>query len=183
MADAMIIERPRVDWSAVVAGAFVATAIATVLGLFGSAFGKAGIVVLSGVWEILTPLVAGFVGAVVAAALANRAAYLQGVLVWALSIAFAGALMAVTAGSMRAGAAQNGAAGPSGTVIALGGLAAILGLVGALIGAAIGNTLEGRRSRGVEERTVAGREYAHTTGAETARPVARPGAEPPELRH
>lgn len=183
MAETIMIERPRVHWSAAVAGAFLAAATATVLGLFGAAFGKAGIGVLSGVWQILTPLVAGFVGAVVAAALASRAAYLNGILVWALWVAFAGTVMALASRPLGTGAAQGVSAGPSGTTLALSGLAAILGLVGALVGSAIGASLDGRLIRRAQERPLGSREYARAATSEAVKPASRTSSEPPELRH
>lgn len=186
---AMTIERPRVQWGAAVAGAFFAVAIATVLGLFGAAFGRAGATVLSGVWQILTPLVAGCVGAVIAGSLGERrAAYLNGVMVWALGVAYAGVLLAASAsGSSTGMASQWMVVGSSGTTLALGGLAAILGLVGALIGSAIGGSLEGRIVRRAEARpTTEERAYPGYTPEQAAAaptPDTRPPAERPELRH
>ena len=185
---AMTIERPRVQWGAAVAGAFFAVAIATVLGLFGAAFGRAGATVLSGVWQILTPLVAGCVGAVIAVSLGERrAAYLNGVMVWALGVAYAGVLLAASASGASTGMiGQPMVAGPSGTTLALGGLAAILGLVGALIGSAIGGALEGRIVRRAEARPATEEPAYHPAySAEQAAaptPDTRP-AERPELRH
>ena len=188
MAEAMFVER-RVHWGAAVAGAFFAAAIATVLGLFGAAFGRAGITVLSGVWQILTPLVAGFLGAALAAMLAGRSPYLHGGLVWALCVTYVGAVL-VIAGSAGRGAGETSAAarmaaGPTGTTLALAGLAAILGLVGALIGSAIGGSLEGRIARRAELRTGAPQRtyapgYTAGTAASTREP---PRTEPPEMRH
>jgi hypothetical protein len=189
-------ERAQVHWGAAVTGAFFAVAIAIVLGLFGTAFGlgaqssgSGGLAVLSAVWGVLTPLVAGFVGAAIAAGLAGRpGAYLNGTMVWALGLAYAGLLAAVSAPARlgsAAGAASQ-AIQPGGGGMALAGLAAILGFVGALIGSAVGSTIGERVRQRAELRVPVGeRGYRPTYRTEEAAAPGRgtPPAEPPELRH
>ncbi len=185
MATMTIERRPFVHWGASVTGAFFAVAIATVLGLFGAAFGRAGATVLSGVWQILTPLVAVCAGAVIAVSLSERrGAYLNGLMVWALGVAYAGALFAASAPGARV-AGERMVVG-SGTTLALAGLATILGLVGSLIGSAIGSSLEGRIARRAEEMAATEERGYHPTF--TAEPTSPPPSEVrpterPELRH
>lgn len=184
----LTIERARVHWGAAVAGAFFAVAIAIVLGLFGAAFARAGFNVLAGVWQILTPLVAGFVGAAVAASfVGRRGAYLNGLMVWALGLAYAVVLATISARSVGTGAAAGQqAVGASAGMLALGGLAAILGLVGALIGSAVAGTIERRIARRAEERPPSGeRAYREPyTVEQPGAPVrGTQPAEPPEMRH
>jgi len=185
-----ILESSRVRWGPPVAGAFVAIAATFVLCAFGAAFGVAaqspasGLAVLSGAWLVLTPLASLFLGAVIASALGHRRrAYLNGLLVWSICVAYAALLLAASAG-FRAQAGWT-----EGTVPGLWGLAACLGLVGALIGAPIGRALAGRR-RAIEMagRPEIGQEAAGPEGtpAAVARSGTRPAApagEPASMRH
>ncbi|HZZ83422.1 MAG TPA: hypothetical protein VFE30_02705 [Anaeromyxobacteraceae bacterium] len=112
---------PRVNWAPVIAGVFCAIAAHVVLGLFGAAFGFASrpadssaIGVLAGVWSILAPLVASFIGAWVAVRIARdgepASAFLDGAMVWCIGI-IAGALFltgVMGAGALTAGSAAGG---------------------------------------------------------------------------
>src|SRR5688500_15922591 len=102
---------PRIQWAPVLAGVFFAIALHVLFGLFGVAFGfGAGAANSDGagagaaIWGALTPLLATFVGAMVAvrcaSALSARSAQLHGMLVWCIGI-IAGAIFLT--GSMAAG--------------------------------------------------------------------------------
>jgi hypothetical protein len=175
---------PRIHWGAVIAGALVAIAVQVVLGLFGIGFGFAAesadsgaLGVVSVVWNLLVPLVASGLGAIMAVRMASASApvsaYLHGAIVWSIGLLVgaiflsntlaAGVLSSPdstravsrpTAGrSMTDDQAKTAAAGS-----ALGGLAAIFGLIGAIGGAEIGRReltgefLSGRRHRGYAPR-------------------------------
>jgi hypothetical protein len=115
---------PRVQWGPVVAGVLCALAVQVVLGLFGAAFGFAarpadskGLGFLAATWALLTPLVASFIGAVVAVRVAGdrreAGALLHGALVWAIGVV-AGAIFltgAIASGGMTAGTALSGNVG------------------------------------------------------------------------
>ncbi|BDG08090.1 hypothetical protein [Anaeromyxobacter paludicola] len=112
---------PRVNWAPVIAGVLCALAAHVVLGLFGAAFGFAArpadssaLGVLAGIWGILVPLVASFIGAWVAVRIAHDAqpasAYLDGAMVWCIGI-IAGAVFLASAlgtGALTAGSAASG---------------------------------------------------------------------------
>jgi hypothetical protein len=194
---------PRVEWGPVIAGVLCAVAAQIVLGLFGVAFGFAsrpaassGLGVLAGVWEMVTPIVASFVGAYVAVRIAGDrgepGALLHGAMVWCIGL-IAGALFitgSLASGAMTAGAAASGNAGvdaiarhgdagnparaqstaseaargaSAGTGAA--GVAALLGLGGALLGAA-----SGRRTVTGEG---AGRHHGRTSEGRPTGPVGR----------
>ena len=156
----------RVHWGAVVAGAFSAVAAGIILGLFGAAFGLGGLGVLSGVWEVVTPLVATAIGAVVTVSMTGRrGAYLNGIMVWCVALvagvlvlggfgAF-GALGTAALGAAKEAGARSIAAEGAAARVALTALAAILGLVGAGVGSAIGVLTMGRRT-GVSMATTLG---------------------------
>jgi hypothetical protein len=113
-----------VQWGPVIAGVLCALAAHVVLGLFGAAFGFAaspadskGLGVMAGIWALLTPLVASFIGAMVAVRIAgdrhDAGALLHGVLVWAIGL-LAGAIFltsAIASGGMMAGTALSGNVG------------------------------------------------------------------------
>ncbi|HVO19251.1 MAG TPA: hypothetical protein VMU15_08345 [Anaeromyxobacter sp.] len=185
-----LLKSSRVRWGPPVAGALVAIAAAFVLCAFGAAFGAAsqsptsGLAVLSGAWLVLTPLASVLLGTVIASALdRRRRAYLNGLLVWSICVAYAALLLAASAG-FRAQAEWT-----QGTMPGLWGLAACLGLVGALIGAPIGRILAGRRGAiEMTGRPEIGQETAGQEGAPAAaaRPGTRPAApagEPASMRH
>jgi hypothetical protein len=165
----------RIHWGPVITGAFLTVATGVVLGLFGTAFGLGNLRVLSGIWLILTPLVAAFIGAWVAVGMAGRAgAYANGIMVWAVSLAFwalfmAGAFAVGGTAAGRAGA-QGAQAAASGAALA--GLASILGLVGALIGSAMGAATVERRAAAVARRPAEAyrEERAYEAGRGEARP-------------
>jgi hypothetical protein len=165
-----------VQWGPVIAGVLCALAAHIVLGLFGTAFGLAAapadskaIGIGAGIWGLLTPFVASFIGAWVAVRIAgdrwDASAMLHGALVWCIGV-IAGALFlagtvgtsAITAGTAASGnvgartierrdtpanrsraearaedTAKGAAAGTG-----LAGVAALLGLAGAALGAATG---------------------------------------------
>jgi hypothetical protein len=167
---------PRVQWAPVIAGVLCALAAHIVLGLFGAAFGFAaspadskGLGIGAGIWALLTPLVASFIGAMVAVRIAgdrqDAGALLHGTLVWAIgliagalfltSTLASGAMSAGTAASgnvgarqvekrdtpanrARAGAAAEDAAKGAAAGTGAAGVAALLGLLGAGLGAAMG---------------------------------------------
>lgn len=182
---------PRVQWASAIGGALLAVAIAIVLGLFGVAFGLAGqvpgsqgLALLSGVWKILTPLVATFAGAALAASMVGRRdAFLTGVMVWCMSLAFAASL---AGGASLLGMMPRGQA-LSASGAALLGLSAILGFVGALGGAAAGVAADQRRATPRGEAAGTGDLRRSGSRPEMAQPAgaargAQPG-EPPEVRH
>jgi hypothetical protein len=115
---------PRLQWSAIIAGVFVALAAHVVLGLIGAALGFAAepadssaLGAGAAIWALLTPFVASLIGAWVAVRLAGAfdeaGSNLHGVLVWCIGL-LAGALFltgAMATGAMTAGAAASGNAG------------------------------------------------------------------------
>ena len=220
---------PRVQWGPVITGVLCALAVQIVLGLFGVAFGfasapaESNLGVLAGIWGLVTPIVASFIGAWVATRIAaDRAeagAYLHGALVWCIGL-IAGAVFitgSLASGAMATGTAASGVGArvverrdtsanraraedaARGAAVGTGaaGVAALLGLGGALLGAAVGRrtvmggTLIGRHGR--FERRELRREYGHgqesgvaygERGAVTTRPPGmgeRP--EDPGLHH
>jgi hypothetical protein len=173
---------PRLHWSAVLAGVFVAIAAHIVLGLVGAALGLAAepadseaVGAAAAIWALVTPFVATLLGAWLACRMAGaddeRAATVHGVLVWCVGL-IAGAIFltgTLASGAMTAGTAASGNLGPAQRMMApdparsgraearteeaarraaagAGGaaLAAISGLLGAVVGAG----LAARRSRG-----------------------------------
>lgn len=128
---------PRVEWGPAITGAFCAIAGAIVLGLFGEAFGAGGLGVLSGIWLVVTPFVATFIGAAIAAAMGDgQDAYPTGIMVWCISVV-AGALLIADVGASRmAPGIVRLPANPG--ALALAGLSAILGLLGAAVGSGVG---------------------------------------------
>ena len=144
---------PRLQWSPVITGVLCALAAQIVLGLFGVAFGFAAasagraLGVLADVWGLVTPLVASCIGAHVAVRMTGEqrdaSVYLHGAVVWCIGL-IAGAIFINTG---KSAVEVTGAAG----------VAALLGLGGALLGAATGKRamsswgqdarLGGRRAR------------------------------------
>lgn len=157
---------PSVRWGAIFAGALVALAVYMVLMMFGTAIGisaapadSRGLGVGGAVWGVLTPLVAYFCGAYVATRVAGAlkpgAAHLHGVVTWGMGIVMSGVLMAgvlggVMSGAMSGAGAASGrgtalddnqadsAAGRAAAAAGMLGVSGVLGLVGALVGAAAG---------------------------------------------
>jgi hypothetical protein len=115
---------PRVQWGPVIAGVLCALAVHVVLGLFGAAFGIAaspadskGLGVMAAIWALFTPLVASFIGAMVAVRVAGdrqeAGALLHGALVWAIGLV-AGAIFltgAIASGGVTGGTALSGNVG------------------------------------------------------------------------
>jgi hypothetical protein len=115
---------PRLHWSAVIAGVFLALAAHIVMGLVGAALGFAaepadsrGVGAAAAIWALATPFVATLLGAWLAARMAgaedDRAANVHGVLVWSIGLV-AGALFlagTMAAGAMTAGTAASGNVG------------------------------------------------------------------------
>jgi len=131
----------RIRWESVIAGAFCAVAIQVVLGLFGAAFGfeggGAGVRALPAVWEVLTPLVAVLIGSAAAVSLGGRRnAYLTGFMVWCIFLTAVAFYLSRDIGAVTARADAIGLTGASAPALA--GLAALLGLAGAIVGSAIG---------------------------------------------
>jgi len=141
------VDMPRVHWGSVIPGAFCAVAIQIVLGLFGASFGfgveragSAGLKALSGVWVILTPFVAIFLGSAMAVSLAGRRnAYLNGFVIWCISMAAVAFYLGRDLATVTARAEAIGLTGAAAPALA--GLAALLGLTGAVVGSAIGKRL------------------------------------------
>jgi hypothetical protein len=126
----------RVEWGPAITGAFSAAAVAIVLGLFGGAFGAGGLGVLSGIWLVVTPFAATFIGAAVAGAIAERRdVFPTGVMVWCISLV-AGALIIADIGALMAHGTEQLVVYPG--ALALAGLSAILGLLGAVVGSGVG---------------------------------------------
>lgn len=177
----------RVSWNAIITGFFCNIALQIALGLFGAALGALGRTVGLGwsvagaLWGLAVSIAASFIGAAIAVRVAHAAsiasAELHGVLVWCLGLIAAFVLF---------GLAMPGLGGtPAGRLTSAGGLAiaglsSVLGLLGAIGGAAAG-----RRAIGVEPRrepSAAG--YGEGQVPRTAPP--REGyypAQPPGERH
>jgi hypothetical protein len=188
-----------------------------------------GVGVLAAIWGLATPLVASFIGAWVAVRIAadreERGAMLHGALVWCIGLV-AGAVFitgSLASGAMTAGMAASGNVGlrtierrdtPGSRARASAtaddaakgaggaGVAALLGLGGALLGAATARravTGEGRgRSRRrhardeVQRRADVAREFPtatgvaygdRTTGSVATRPTGEGSTEDPTLHH
>jgi len=174
---------PRLHWSAVVAGVFLALAAHVVMGLIGAAIGLAAepadseaLGAGAAFWALLTPFVASLLGAWLAVRLSGErdgfGSSLHGILVWCIGL-IAGALFltgTLATGAMSAGTAASGNLGAAQRMVggtpargpradearsdqagkagaaATGGaaLAAIAGLLGAVVGAGLAT----RRGRG-----------------------------------
>lgn len=112
---------PRLHWSAVIAGVFLALAAHVVLGLIGAALGFAAqpadsraLGVGAAIWALITPFVATLLGAWLAIRLSderdNASGYVHGILVWSIGL-IAGALFltgTAATGAMTAGTAASG---------------------------------------------------------------------------
>jgi hypothetical protein len=118
---------PRLSWSAVIAGVFLAVAAHIVLGLVGAAIGFAaepsdsrGVGAAAAIWALLTPFAATLLGAWLASRMAGagedkRSANVHGILVWCVGLV-AGALFltgTMAAGAVGAGTAASGNLGPA----------------------------------------------------------------------
>ncbi len=140
----MEVSLPRIRWGAVIPGAFCAVAIQIVLGLFGAAFGfggesagAAGLMALPAIWEVLTPLVAVFIGSAIAVSLGGRRnAYLNGFMVWCIFLSAVAFYLVRDLGTLTARAEAIGLTAASATALA--GLSALLGLTGAFVGSSVG---------------------------------------------
>ena len=167
--ETMEVSLRRVRWESVIAGAFCAVAIQIVLGLFGAAFGfggespgASGLKVLSGVWQIATPFVALFIGSAIAVTLdGRRNAYLNGFMVWCISLAAVAFYLGRDIGAVTRRAEAIGLTGAS--AAALAGLSALLGLTGAFVGSAVG-------------KRVARYEFAHKRESREEEEMERPEA-------
>jgi len=154
---------PTVRWSAIFAGALCALAVDMALSMLGTGIGLSsvpagpqGLGAGGAIWSVVTPVVAYFCGAYLAARMAGAlrpaSAHLHGIVTWGMGIVVSGALMAgplagALVGQVNAttgnGAALNGeqadtAAARAAAAAGLLGISGLLGLVGALIGAATG---------------------------------------------
>ncbi len=131
---------PRIHWESVIAGALCAVAVQIVLGLFGAAFGfgdSAGLNALTAVWEVLTPMVALFVGSAIAVSLGiRRNEYLNGFMVWCIFLGAVAFYLARDVGTVTARTDAIGLTRASATALA--GFSAMLALAGAVVGSAIG---------------------------------------------
>lgn len=150
---------PRIRWGAIAAGVLCALAIHIVLGLLGMGLGFAadpadskGLGVLATLWGLLVPIAASFAGAYVAtriaASLHPSSGMLHGVLVWCVGLIAGALFLAGAAGGLASGLGDRSDAGTSAqteqaseraaAASALGGVAALFGLGGALAGAMAG---------------------------------------------
>jgi hypothetical protein len=112
---------PRLRWSAVIAGVFVAIAAHIVMGLIGATLGlvaepadSRAVGAAAAIWALLTPFVATVLGAWLACRMAGeedtRDANVHGILVWCIGL-IAGALFltgTLATGAMSAGTAASG---------------------------------------------------------------------------
>jgi hypothetical protein len=117
---------PRLHWSAVIAGVFLAIAAHIVMGLVGAAIGFAaepsdsrGVGAAAAIWGLVTPFVATLLGAWLASRMAadddRRSANVHGILVWCVGLV-AGALFltgTMAAGAVSAGTVASGNLGPA----------------------------------------------------------------------
>jgi hypothetical protein len=174
------VEQSRVEWSPAITGAFGAVAVAIVLTLFGAAFEQGGLRVLAGVWMVMTPLVALFIGGAIAAWMAGRPdTYATGIMVWCIALVAGTLLVSAQSASGREPAANA-------AWLALAGLAAILGFIGALVGSAVGASSKSA----LVESTLSRSDHpsAGVGHAAETRTVGRPQpsadeAEQPQVRH
>ncbi len=112
---------PRLHWSAIIAGVFLALAVHVVMGLIGGALGLAAepadseaLGAGAAFWALVTPLVASLLGAWLAVRLSGEADKLgsnvHGILVWCIGL-IAGAIFltgTLATGAMSAGTAMSG---------------------------------------------------------------------------
>jgi len=115
---------PRLSWSAVIAGVFLAIAVHIAMGLVGGALGfaavpadSAALGTAAAIWALITPFVATLLGAWLAcrmvAAEDPRSSYVHGILVWCIGLV-AGAMFltgTVASGALTAGTAASGNVG------------------------------------------------------------------------
>jgi MFS family permease len=173
---------PRLHWSAVIAGVFLALAAHVVLGLIGAALGFAAepadseaLGAGAAAWGLVTPFVASLLGAWLAVRLSGEedkvGSNVHGILVWCIGL-IAGALFltgTLATGAMSAGTAASGNLGAAERMMggapargpaeearadevgragaAAAGGAALAAIVG-LLGAVIGTGLATRRGKG-----------------------------------
>jgi len=138
---------PFVGWRYVIPGAFCALAIQIVLGLFGASFGlgaegseAVGLKALCAIWEVVTPFVALVAGSAMTVFFAGRRnALLNCFMVWCLALSAVAFYLTRDLGTVIGRAEAIGLSGASATALA--GLAALLGLTGTMVGAAIGKRL------------------------------------------
>ena len=131
-------------WGALIAGLLIALGVDIGLGLVGFGLGLGstatrGLVAAATLWWALTPLVATFVGAMVAVRIAGAvhpaAAQLHGVLLWSLAL-IAGAI--VVTGVMPTGTPSMMTGGRAAVGSGAAALGVIFGLAGAIAGAVAG---------------------------------------------
>ena len=178
----IVTRRSRVEWGPAITGAFCAAAAGIVLALFGAAFAEGGLRVLSGVWGVVTPLVAVFIGAAIAAAMTDRPdAYPTGIMVWCISLV-TGALLLADVNASRALSGAQGLTSHAG-LLALAGLAAILGFVGALLGSSVGAFAFGEPMSAGAAKATGDRPLEGTTADTRSVPRSPPAVSEQQLRH
>ncbi len=174
---------PRLHWSAVIAGVFLALAAHVVLGLIGAALGFAAepadseaLGAGAAFWGLVTPFVASLLGAWLAVRLSGEedkvASNVHGILVWCIGLV-AGAIFltgTLATGAMSAGTAASGnlrtaermmggsvrprtpaaeqRADDAGRAAAAATGGAALAAIAGLLGAVVGTGLAMRRSKG-----------------------------------
>jgi hypothetical protein len=112
---------PRLHWSAIIAGVFLALAAHVVMGLIGAAVGLAAgpadseaLGAGAAFWALVTPLVASLLGAWLAVRLSGAedklGSYVHGILVWCVGLIAGAVFLAGTlaTGAMSAGTAASG---------------------------------------------------------------------------
>ncbi len=176
MEETRVIEGAGFRWRAAFAGIVVALGVQVALGLFGGALGIAAArgraTWLAVLWNLAVPFIATFVGAYLAVRaserIARREAFLQGLVVWSTALLGVAVLLPGTLAGGFIGTASGGGAGEAlaslgdlsnpgavarvaGGIAALGGLASLLALGGAVLGSGIafwGRELAERRPSG-----------------------------------
>jgi Protein of unknown function (DUF2795) len=128
------VARARISWGAVIAGVVVALASGTLLGLIGVALGVSGIQpgaaatgIGTGVWAVISTVVAMGLGGYIAARLCGTYSHLDselhGLTVWALTLLLGVALLAELVSGVIGVAVEGAGAATGGALSGAGGLA------------------------------------------------------------
>ncbi|HUC69342.1 MAG TPA: DUF2795 domain-containing protein [Stellaceae bacterium] len=126
--------RARISWGAVIAGVVVALASGTLLGLIGVALGISGVQpgaaatgIGTGVWAVISTVVAMALGGYIAARLCGTYSHLDselhGLTVWALTLLLGVALLAELVSGVIGVAVEGAGAATGGALSGAGGLA------------------------------------------------------------
>ncbi len=128
------LSRARISWGAVIAGVVVALATAMLLGLIGVALGVSGIQpsaaatgIGTGLWAVISTVVAMALGGYIAARLCGTYSHLDselhGLTVWALTLLVGAVLLAQAVGGIIGIAVQGAGAAAGGALSGTGALA------------------------------------------------------------